>query len=61
MKRIAMIDSGAVFNVAIWNGTDDWKPNCKLVDVTDQPHVEIGYTYENGVFVKPDEEPTESE
>jgi hypothetical protein len=55
MKRMAMIRSGAVINVAAWDGAAAWDPIghglCDtLVDVTGQPTVAIGDTYANGVF-----------
>lgn len=55
MKRMALIKSGAVINLAAWDGVSAWDPvgagECdSLVDVTSQPAVAIGWTYSGGVF-----------
>jgi hypothetical protein len=53
MKRIAIIKNGTVENVAMWDGKSAWKPAGTLVDVTDKPHVAIGWTYDGSDFAAP--------
>lgn len=48
MKRIAMIKDGTVVNISVWDGVSPWNPGSQyvLVDITDLPHVDIGFTYD---------------
>lgn len=55
VKRIALLKSGVVVNLAAWDGASAWDPvaagQCdSTVDVTLQPAVQIGWTYANGSF-----------
>ena len=55
VKRMAMVLNGVVQEVAVWDGITPWNPGDQyfLVDVTDNPKVESGYIYVNGVFSAP--------
>lgn len=53
MKRIACIENGIVTNVALWDGETSWNPQGSTVDVTDQPQVGSGYTYDGEDFTAP--------
>jgi hypothetical protein len=47
MYRIAMILNDTVENIAAWDGLSAWQPaGYTLVDVTDQPQVDIGSAYD---------------
>lgn len=50
MKRMAMIQDGVVFNIAVWDGISTWDPGVPVVDVTDMPQVDIGYLYDGQNF-----------
>lgn len=51
MRRIAMIKAGVVMDIAIWNGSSTWTPTgYTLVDITSQPTVDIGWTYDGTNF-----------
>ena len=52
---MAMVLNGVVQEVAVWDGITPWNPGDQyfLVDVTDNPKVESGYIYVNGVFSAP--------
>lgn len=54
MKRIAMIKDGVVQNVALWDGVSPWDPaGFVLIDVTAQPDVAVGWTYDGINFLAP--------
>ena len=54
MKSIAMIQNNVVQNIAIWDGISLWKPqNYILVDITNQPSVDIGWSYDGTSFSPP--------
>lgn len=44
-KRMALIKNGVITNIAIWDGVAVWHPSdVTLIEVTNQPHVDIGAT-----------------
>jgi hypothetical protein len=49
--RYALIVSGVVVNIAIWNGVSDWEPADMLV-IACPDEVTIGWTYD-GEFSAP--------
>ena len=51
IKRIAIIENGVVVNVALWDGVTTW--NQQGTDVTDQPQVGPGWTYDGADFTAP--------
>lgn len=57
MKRLVMIFNGEVANVIMWDGIQclDF-PGYELVDITDMPHVGMGWKYEGGNFLNPNEQ-----
>lgn len=52
-----MIFNGEVANVIMWDGIQclDF-PGYELVDITDMPHVGMGWKYEGGNFLNPNEQ-----
>lgn len=54
MRKIAMIRAGVVVNTAVWDGESEWEPlGFVLVDITDDPEVSIGWTYDGADFSPP--------
>lgn len=55
MKRMAMLQNGVVENIAEWDGVAVWHPGLQytLVDITSQPQVDIGWTYDGHQFSAP--------
>lgn len=60
--RIAMInDTGEVYNVAAWDGSTPWLPHTpaqivagfKLVDISANPLISYGWTYDGNTFTPP--------
>jgi hypothetical protein len=54
MKTMALIINGTVVNIAMWDGVSQWAPVCdSMVDITAQPQVAIGWTYDGTNFSSP--------
>jgi hypothetical protein len=54
MQNIALIINGVVVNIALWDGISLWQPQCdSIVDITNQPQVQIGWTYDGANFNAP--------
>lgn len=54
MQRIALIESGVVINIAIWDGVSVWNPTGYIeVNITGT-HVDMGWTYNGTTFSAPD-------
>lgn len=55
MKKIAMIKNGIVENISIWDGRSKWSPDgYTLINITDNPKVDIGWLYDGHIFTAPD-------
>lgn len=50
MSRYAIVVDGLVANIALWDGTAKWKPNGKLVELSDDDAVNIGDSYDGKKF-----------
>jgi hypothetical protein len=62
MKRIAMLTDNEVQNIAKWDGNSAWNPpGFELIDITNLPHVDIGWIYGDGEFTPPPEEQKQEE
>lgn len=54
MKTMALIQGGVVVNVALWDGSSTWDtPGMTQVEITSQPTVGIGHTYNGSKFTAP--------
>ena len=51
--KYALILNGVVNNIVVWDGVTPYSPNGTLVNLDGSSYVDIGYTYENGVFTAP--------
>ena len=61
VSRWAIVENGVVTNTVLWSGNeDDWKPpeDCVIVKLTDADKCGFGWTYSNGSFTPPPEEPS---
>jgi hypothetical protein len=49
----AVIDGDTVVNTVVWDGESAWSPpaGTTLVSLADHPHVGIGWTFVDGMFV----------
>lgn len=53
-KRMALIKVGVVQNVAVWDGSSIWNTaGFTAIDVTNQPNVGPGWTYDGRDFSAP--------
>lgn len=54
MQRYAIVQNGAVTNLALWDGVAPWSPeNAVAINVEAQPQVQIGWLYNGSVFSAP--------
>lgn len=51
--RYAMILNGRVENVILWDGEAEWRPGPEWFVLDCGPDVQVGWTYEDGVFARP--------
>lgn len=60
--RYALVFNGVVTGITIWDGVSEYNPGDHLekVAIGDIADVEVGWTYEDGVFIAPPE-PTAEE
>lgn len=55
MELMALILSGVVINIVSWDGVSPWTPDPSytVVDITSQPQVAIGWSYDGTNFTAP--------
>lgn len=55
MANYAIVESGVVVNIVIWDGVAEWSPNPgqSAVEIKDGDEVGIGYSFIDGEFVAP--------
>lgn len=55
MANYAIVESGVVVNIVIWDGVAEWSPNTgqTAVEIKDGDEVGIGYSFIDGEFVAP--------
>lgn len=54
-NNYAIVASGAVTNIVVWDGASEWTPpeGAKAVLIPEGQAVDIGYTYDGMVFSAP--------
>jgi len=59
MLRHALVnkETNIVENLVLWDGETPWTPLDKhlVINIEDKPYVDMGHTYNNGVFIAPPE------
>ncbi len=57
MSRYAIVESGVVTNVIIWDGQGDFFPSMTVILLLDDSQVGPGYTYDGTTFTAPPSPP----
>lgn len=55
METYAIVESGTVTNIVLWDGSADWAPpeSSTAVKIADDSPVTVGYSYNGSAFTPP--------
>lgn len=51
IKNMAQILDGIVVNVSLWDGISEWNPEHNIVEIPEDSHAGIGWSYINNEFI----------